>query len=199
MMMITEASLHSRIKNIEAQDDQLKAIIEILADKTTHNNYFLKSGLLHKVVDDCELIVVPSGMQREIIKQAQEHDHFSVKKCKEIIGREFYIPKLEDKIQKCISCCIPCIVNHRKQGKIEGELHPLRPLQTYHIDFLGPLESTHKQYKHILAVIYSFTKFYWLYPTKTTSTKDSVSRLKKQSKIFGNPSQIISDRGSAFN
>jgi len=87
MMMITQASLHSRIKNIQAQDDQLKAIIDILADKTTHNNYFLKSGLPHKVVNDCELIVVPSGMQQEIIKQAHEHGHFSVKKCKEIIGK----------------------------------------------------------------------------------------------------------------
>jgi len=57
----------------------------------------LKSGLPHKVVDDCELIVVPSGMQREIIKQAHDHGHFSVKKCKEIIGNEFYITKLEKK------------------------------------------------------------------------------------------------------
>jgi len=33
MMMITEALMHSRIKNIQAQDDQLKAIIDILEDK----------------------------------------------------------------------------------------------------------------------------------------------------------------------
>jgi len=37
-------------------------------------------------------------MQRDIIKQALEHGHFSVKKCIEIIGKEFYIPRLEKKI-----------------------------------------------------------------------------------------------------
>jgi len=71
-------------------------------------------------------------MQREIIKQANEHGHFPVKKCKEIIGKEFYIPKLEEKILKSISCCIPCIASNRKQGKQEGELHPLtNSISTY--------------------------------------------------------------------
>lgn len=89
-----------------------------------------------------------------------------------------------------------------KARQKEGELHPLHkgetPLHTYHIDFLGPLESTNKSYKHIFAVIDSFTKFSWLYPTKSTSAQEAISRLKLQSMTFGNPVQIISDRGSAF-
>jgi len=72
------------------------------------------------------------------------------------------------------------------------------PLQTFHIDFLGPLESTHKAYKHIRAVIDGFTKFCWLYPTKSKSSKDVITRIQAQSAIFGNPAQIISDRGTAF-
>ena len=57
------------------------------------------------------------------------------------------------------------------------------PLHTYHIDYLGSLESA---------------KFCWLYPTKTMSAKDAISRLQSQNTIFGNPLQIISNRGSAF-
>jgi len=72
------------------------------------------------------------------------------------------------------------------------------PLQTFHIDFMGPLQSTHKAYKHILAVIDGFTKLCWLYPKKSTSSKDVITRLEAQSAIFGNPAQIISDRGTAF-
>ena len=72
------------------------------------------------------------------------------------------------------------------------------PLHTYHIDYLGPLESTNKSYNHIFAVIDAFTKFCWLYPTRTTSAKDAICKLQIQSTIFGNPLQIISDRGSAF-
>jgi len=72
------------------------------------------------------------------------------------------------------------------------------PLQTFHIDFMGPLQSTHKAYKHILAVIDGFTKLCWLYPKKSTSSKDVITRLEAQSAIFGNPAQIIYDRGTAF-
>jgi len=58
--------------------------------------------LLYKLVSDDELIVVPPILQREIIRRAHENGHFSVKKTKEIIGKKYYIPKLEDKIQRQI-------------------------------------------------------------------------------------------------
>ena len=47
-----------------------------------------------------------------------------------------------------------------------------------------------KVYKHIFAVIDL--------RTKTTSAKGVIIRLQMQSSIFGNPFQIVSDRGSAF-
>jgi len=169
--MISDDSLHSKLKNVQSQEDELKAIIDILAEKSIHNNFFLRSGLLYKLVNDDEVIVVPPILQREVIRQAHEKGHFSVKKTKEILGKKYYIPKFEDKIQRQIKCCIPCIVSNRKLGKKEREMHPLPEeaelLQTLHIDFWNPLESTHKAYKHILAVIDGFTKFCWLYPTKS--------------------------------
>lgn len=71
-------------------------------------------------------------------------------------------------------------------------------MHTYHVDHLGPLESTSKQYNHIFAVIDAFTKFTWLYPTKSITTREVVERLDKQKYTFGNPIRIISDRGTAF-
>jgi len=38
----------------------------------------------------------------------------------------------------------------------------------------------------------------WLYATKTTNAAEVLSKLKKQSTIFGNPRRIVSDRGVAF-
>lgn len=72
------------------------------------------------------------------------------------------------------------------------------PLDTYHIDHLGPLPSTRKSYNHILVVIDAFSKFTWLYATKSTGTAEVLTHLRKQSIIFGNPRRIISDRGTAF-
>lgn len=66
------------------------------------------------------------------------------------------------------------------------------------MDHLGPLDSTNKNYNHILAVIDSFTKFIWLYPTKSTASKEVIAKLQLQSQVFGNPSCIITDKGTAF-
>lgn len=51
---------------------------------------------------------------------------------------------------------------------------------------------------YIFVIVDAFTKFVWLYPTKSTETAEVLDRLKKQSAIFGNPRRIISDRGTAF-
>ncbi|GBL81312.1 Pro-Pol polyprotein [Araneus ventricosus] len=97
----------------------------------------------------------------------------------------------------------PYVLASKKQGKQEVELHPIPkvelPLDTYHVDHIGPLESTNKNYKHILCVIDSFTKFVWLYPTKSTSNQEVISKLELQKSVFGNPRRTISDKGSAFN
>ena len=60
------------------------------------------------------------------------------------------------------------------------------------------MPSTNKNYQHILTVIDAFTKFVWLYPTKSVSAEDALNKLKLQRTTFGNPVRIITDRGSAF-
>ncbi|GFY44190.1 transposon Ty3-G Gag-Pol polyprotein [Trichonephila inaurata madagascariensis] len=51
-------------------------------------------------------------------------------------------------------------------------------LNTYHIDHLGPLATSHKNYKFILAVIDSFTTnlFWFIPPLKTTSTSEVIKK-----------------------
>jgi len=45
------------------------------------------------------------------------------------------------------------------------------------VDFLGPSDSVKKDYKHIIAVVDSFTKFCWLYPSKSQSCVTKVQYL----------------------
>lgn len=202
MIISSEDSIIERIKRSQIQDEDLATIKDILKTTTNYKDYFFKGEILYKVVDDHELLVVPKGIEREVIRQAHAKGHFAVKKTKDLICRDYFIPKLEQKIKHHIANCVPCIVTNRKKGKQEGQLNPIPkeevPLKTYHVDFLGPLESTNKNYNHIFAVIDSFTKFCWLYPTKSTTARDAISKLEQQSVTFGNPVQIVSDRGSAF-
>ncbi|GFY14314.1 transposon Tf2-6 polyprotein [Trichonephila clavipes] len=62
----------------------------------------------------------------------------------------------------------------------------------------GPLQSTNKNYNHILSIIDAFTKFVWLYPVKSTSSRYALEKLKQQEITFGNPHRIITDKGNAF-
>lgn len=61
------------------------------------------------------------------------------------------------KVQSAVRSCIPCIITDAKRGKKEGYLKPIdkddRPLTTYHIDHVGPMEMTKKAYNHILVAI----------------------------------------------
>ena len=107
---------------------------------------------------------------------------------------EFYVSNLNEKIEKVISCCIPCILAERKQGKKEGLLQLIpkedRPLETYHIDHIGSMTAMTKVYKHILVIVDGFSKFVWLYPTKL-SRKICDEDLKKKKKEFNSPHSFI--------
>lgn len=71
-------------------------------------------------------------------------------------------------------------------------------MQTYHIDHVGTMVATCKMYQHIFVVVDAFTKFTWLYPTKTTNAKEVLEKLRMQQTTFGNRKRIISDKGAAF-
>ncbi|XP_035224280.1 insertion element IS476 uncharacterized 39.2 kDa protein-like [Stegodyphus dumicola] len=141
-------------------------------------------------------------MEFEIIRGIHNKGHFAVQKTEDLLKRDFHISNATKKIEHVIMNCVECILCNKKRGKAEGLLNPIPkdniPLSTYHIDFVGPLTSTDKRYRHIFTVVDAFTKFVWFYPVKTTSTAEAVQKLKIQQAVFGNPSRIISDKGSAF-
>ncbi|XP_033318430.1 uncharacterized protein K02A2.6-like [Bombus bifarius] len=151
---------------------------------------------------DDVLIVVPKAMQVQVVRQAHERGHFGVTKTEAIVKKDFWFKGLREKVEHVVSNCLDCILAERKLGKQEGYLNPLdkgdTPLDTYHIDHVGPMTATKKRYAHIFVVVDAFTKFTWLYPTRSTDTADVIDRLKKQAAVFGNPRRIISDRGTAF-
>lgn len=109
---------------------------------------------------------------------------------------------MRPKVENIIANCVKCILAERKQGRPEGFLNTIDKgellLDTYHIDHLGPMPSTRKSYRYIFVVIDAFSKFVWLYTTRSTDTSEVLDRLQKQANIFGNPRRIVSDRGTAF-
>lgn len=131
------------IRPMQKNDDPVKAIGELLKIQS-FEDFAMSNGLLMKVVRGREVIVVPSGMQSDMIRGVHENGHLGARKLKGIIEQEFYIPNASEKIRQAIECCVKCILAERKGGKVDGLLNPIAegdvPLDTYHVDHLGPMD-----------------------------------------------------------
>lgn len=202
IVMVVTDELLERFQIAQNRDSQISVVRELL-NHGPYQDFVLQRDIVFKKNDVGELLVwVPKVMQDEIIRKAHSEGHFGAKKMMELLQRSYYIPKMREKCENCKLNCIDCILGERKHGKAEGFLHPLSkgeyPLSIYHVDHLGPLTSTRKNYSYIFSVIDSFSKFVWIYPVKSTTAADAIQKLDVQRAIFGNPEHIIADRGSAF-
>lgn len=180
---------------------QEKAIREKIKNGEIVDGYHISRGLLMINIQGEDLIVVPKLMQTSLIRKIHESGHFASARTIQLLKDEYWFHNMQAQVEKVIRNCLVCILAERKSGKKDGFLHPIQkeaPLDTYHVDHIGPMPSTRKSFRHILVVIDAFTKFVWFYPTKSTTSAEVVDRLTKQALVFGNPRVIISDKGTAF-
>jgi len=81
-------------------------------------------------------------------------------------------------------------------------LHPIPksniPLDTIHIDHLGPFPLSSKCNRYLIVVVDSFTKFVFLKAVKSTDTKSVIEFLRDLFATYEVPKTIITDRGAAF-
>lgn len=201
ILVLDHNNLVQKIKQAQ-MEDEFSTSIKTLLQNSAITEYSLSNDILYKSIKDQDLLVVPTDMQKQLTRFEHEKGHFGITKTENLLKQQFYFPHMRKVVENVISNCVPCILASKKSGKPEGLLHPIpkgdSPLNTYHIDFLGPLPSSNKNYKHIFSVVDAFTKFIWLYPTKSTTAKDAIDKLNQQQSIFGNPFRIISDRASSF-
>lgn len=194
-------SLILQLKRAQETDEHVIVIKELLK-KGNYKDYVINNGLLCKYDNANYQIVVPEMMQMGIVNRAQQEGHFKHQKLEAMIAKEFFIPNLSTKTDDVVKNCIQCILCDRKAGKQEGLLHPIAkepvPFDTFHMDHLGSMPSTNKNYNHILAIVDAFTKFIWLFPVKSTTTAGTLAKLKVVTNIFGNPKRILADKGTAF-
>lgn len=76
-------------------------------------------------------------------------------------------------------------------------LKATQPFERLNIDFKGPIPSSSKN-KFFLTIVDEFSRFPFVYPCSDVSSSTVISCLTNLFSIFGMPSFIHSDRGSAF-
>lgn len=197
-----ESDVLAQIKKCQAEDAECEAVIKLLQCGKEYKNFELRREVLYRFVDGGYLVVVPRGLQNQIITAVHENGHIGARKVEVVVSQDYFIDKLAKKCARIVGNCVRCILSSRKLGKQEGWCNAIEkfglPLHTFHVDHLGPLPSTAKSYQYIFVVVDGFTKFIWLYPVKNTTSSEVVKRLEEQADVFGHPIRIVSDRGSAF-
>ena len=173
-ILLVRDPLKERIERAQQRDERLKTI-KLLLERGPYKNYVLDSGLIFEEKDGHRLLVVPKSMRLEIIQRAHEIGHFGAKKTIEKLKENYSIDKIKKHVDNFIDNCITCILCTRKQGKQEGFLKSIpkegEPFHTWHVDHIGPLPSTSKNYNHVLTITDAFTKYTWIFATKSKGTR----------------------------
>lgn len=157
-----ETWLTACFKKAQNEDDDLRKIREsIRQQQSTH--FIERGGLVFREQNGSEFLVIPTRMQNQNIQKMHEQGHFSTAKTEALVRASYWMPNLRSKIEKVIRNCLSCILAEKKHGRQECLLNPIEkgctPLDTLHVDHLGPLPSTAKSYRHVLVVIDAFSKF----------------------------------------
>lgn len=200
-VLIVEDGILEMVRKAQETDDECKVITELL-QKGPHKCYTQRNGIIYKFHEGNYLLKIPKLMINNILAKIHGPSHLSRKRMEIAIQQNYEVTDAAKRVDKFISNCVTCILATKKRGKREGFLNPIdkhdEPLHTYHIDHVGPMETTSKRYAHILVVVDAFTKFTWLYPTKSTGSTETISKLEQQKTTFANPARIIADKGAAF-
>ena len=164
----------SRLCNINTQHLSLLEAFELPLDKKI---------LISQAHND---IVGHGGVDRTLNKLSERGDIWS---------------NMKEHVKRFIKTCPCCQV--MSYVKVPIHTHPFttgsyEPFERINIDTIGPLPTDEYGNSYIIVIIDCFSRFLELYPTKDTTAKSAADALLQTMGRFGNPSQILSDRGSQF-
>jgi transposase InsO family protein len=199
------------ILSAQLQDEKLARIRKILESgvenretKQYFHDYVLKNNKIYrKLADGRKVWAVPHLARWQIVRLCHDRaGHLSVEYTIRRIRLNYYFPKMRRFVTKYISACLNCAYYKHCSSKKQGKLYPIEkkavPFHTIHIDHVGPFETSKKGNKYLLVIVDAFTKFTVLEAVKSTKVKPVTRTLHLMMCIFGVPTRIISDRGSAF-
>jgi len=184
--MLTDLEEGRLDANQYVQKDGLLCHQQILPNKTKIIRYFVprqsRLGLLRLFHDEqCQV-----GLEKTI-KSILVH---------------FWFPRLRHFVRNYISHCLVCAVKKTRSGPLQGSIRlptrPSEPLQTVHVDCLGPLPVSSDKSKHIFVVIDSFTKYCNLIPLKSVKAEETKTALQRFISCFGTPKLIVMDCNTNF-
>ena len=198
------------IKVAQLQDPDIDIIRKTLESgdiqantKQYFDNYDLKGGLVFRRTDSGNKWVVPKMSRFNVIRLCHdEQGHFAVERTLEKVREHYWFKGMRKFVTKYVNSCLNCLYYKNQKGRKPGFLHPIEkvaiPFHTIHLDHVGPFVRSQRKNTQILTIVDAFTKFCILEPVRDTSSKHALKALNQLIAIFGTPTRIISDRGTAY-
>lgn len=186
----------------QLQDATLRKIAEQL-EWSNDEKFELIEGLVYRKAEDRSRFVVPESMTNNLIRI--HHDqlaHCGTEKTFQSLYKSYWFPTMRRKIREYIDNCVTCLLSNASSHGRESEMHITQvassPLEILYMDHFRPLQPSEDGYKHILVVVDAFTRFTWLFPTRSTGTRETCNLIRLIFNTFGAPSLLVSDRGTCF-
>lgn len=129
--------------------------------------------------------------------------HMSASDLYQILQQRYYWPGMRSDISNWLESCTECQLSASNRKSVATEpLHPLSvapPFFRWGVDFIGPLPTSKNGNKYILVAIDYTTKWPVAIAVKNCKAETLADFLRNYIFLqFGCPSEIVSDRGSAF-
>ncbi|KYB25609.1 hypothetical protein TcasGA2_TC034292 [Tribolium castaneum] len=194
---------------MQLQDKKIVDIYETLKRKPTtniekqiHTDYSIENNRVCRKIGTNVRWVVPKPVIWKVIQSCHDDmGHCGVDRTVSYLQKYFWFPKMRKKVQTYINSCIRCAYHKAQKGKPEGELHRIErtpiPFHTCNIDHLGPFVSSNRE-SYVLHYQDNFTKYAVFRATRNTKSKPVIDALKDIFAVFGAPTRLICDRGTAF-
>lgn len=172
----------------QLQDHRLKEIATEL-EYGDHDKFELIDDLVYRKGQDRSRFAVPESMINNIIRiYHDDMAHGRLEKTFQGIHGIYWFPPMWKRIRNYIDNCITCLMANASTNRFEGESQidspPKVPFEIIHVDHFGPLQETENGCKFVCVIIDTFTRFTWLFPTKTTNTREVCDHLKYLFNVF---------------
>lgn len=194
--------LEKELQFRQLQDTKIKTIAEGLSCNE-HEKFELFDGLVYRKDTKTPRFVVPEQMVHSVIRYY--HDdmaHCGYEKTTQGIQAHYWFPAFRKKIKKYLDNCLICLMNNTSANSREGNMQitdsPSYPYEIVHTDHFGPLKEASDGAKHILVLVDAYSRYTYLFPVKSTNSKETIKNLSYVFSDRGNPSILVSDRGTAF-
>ena len=173
---------------IPKTDAKLKPYRSIFNELTVSDESLILKG---------ERIVLPKTLWQKAVDKAHQGGHPGMHNLKRLLRSHFWIPRLNELVERKVNECHSCQVYTNKTTKepIAPQPLPDGPWESVNIDLFGPMPNR----KHILVVQDNLSRFPAAKIVPSTAVKPVLEALDDIYTNYGTPETHRTDNGPPFN